>query len=288
MKNRRRNRKRSPGTGIVVASIGLVVSLGCWSNSQNTQLNPTDSAKTSETNKNSDQTTSPAAQIDPQRKIQDWGSVDDLQETVAIFETVFWEPRDTISMRKMIRETDRVNGKKVMEIGTGSGLISLCSLAAGADSVVATDVNPAAIDNATFNARRMGWENKLETRLVSLENSGAFAVIGDEEKFDLIFSNPPWEDDEPKTINEYALYDPGFRLIDSLLKDLKLHLNPGGRAYLAYGCVSAIKVIEKLGKKYKLKVKILDERTLEDLDEVFLPGMMLEISPDWEVEEGGK
>ena len=267
---------------IVTASmVGLVVSLGCWSSSRDAAPNRTGSGKTSKSNENSDPIAGLAAQIEAPRKIQDWGSVEDLKETVAIFETVFWEPRDTISMRKLIRETDLVRGKKVMEIGTGSGLISLCSLAAGAASVVATDVNPSAIDNATFNARRMGWENKLEMRLVSLENSAAFAVVGAEEKFDLLFSNPPWENDEPKTINEYALYDPGFKLIDSLMKDLKQHLNPGGKAYLAYGCVSAIKVIQQLGNKYDLQVKILDERKLEDLDEVFLPGIMIEISPDW-------
>lgn len=221
----------------------------------------------------------PATSDSLQPTIQAWESIVDLEKKIAVFETVFWEPRDTISMRKLIRETELVKGKKVLEIGTGTGLISLCCLSAGADSVVATDINPSAVANAAYNAERFEWKSRLDCRRVSEDSPSAYAVIGGNEKFDIIFSNPPWEDDLPKTVNEYALYDPGFRLIDSMMKGLKQHLTPGGKAYLAYGCVSAIREIQKLGTACDLEVKILDDRKLEELDEVFLPGMMLEITP---------
>lgn len=210
--------------------------------------------------------------------IQLWGTVEDLEKNLAVFESVFWEPRDTISMRKLIRESELVSGKKVLEIGTGSGLISLCCLAAGADSAVATDVNKNAIQCAQYNACQLGFGASLEARLVSLNDSSAYAVIDEGEKFDLIFSNPPWENDVPDSISEFALYDPGFQLIDSMMKELPRHLNNEGKLYLAYGCVSAIKEIQRLGKKYDLYVNVLDDRKLDELDEVFLPGMMLEVS----------
>jgi tRNA1(Val) A37 N6-methylase TrmN6 len=94
----------------------------------------------------------------------------------------------------------------------------------------------------------------------------------------LIISNPPWEDQHPQSIDEYALYDHGFELLDSLLSQLGERLNPGGKALLAYGNVTAIRKAIELGGKYDLNVEVLDERAIDELPENFLPGMLLEFS----------
>jgi release factor glutamine methyltransferase len=211
--------------------------------------------------------------------IRRWVAVEDFPSRLAVFETVFWEPDDTASMRERIRQTDLVRGKRVLEIGTGSGLIALCCLQAGAERVVATDVNRAAAANAVFNARGLQLAENLEVRLVPLDDAGAFSVIGEEERFDLILSNPPWEDDIPEGIDEFALYDPRFELLHSLLSGLRDHLTPGGRAWLAYGCKEAVVTIIELAPEHGLEVEILDDRELEDLPELFLPGMLLEVRP---------
>jgi methylase of polypeptide subunit release factors len=112
-----------------------------------------------------------------------------------------------------------------------------------------------------------------------LVNAEAFSVIEETERFDLIISNPPWEDDQPTTIDSYALYDEDFRLLKSLLADLQDHLKPGGRALLAYGCVSAIRAAKRLADEHSLELRILDDRDLESLPETFLPGMLLEVRP---------
>ena len=206
-------------------------------------------------------------------------SVEGLPGTIAQFDSVFWEPDDTNSARELIRTTDLVQGKTVLEIGTGTGLLSLCCLQAGARRVVATDINPAAIANATYNADSLGFSDRLELRLVPEENFGAFVVIGDDEQFDLIVSNPPWEDQQPQSFADYALYDEGFDLLRSLLAGLDQHLAPGGKALLMYGCVSAIKKLQLAAPQYGLDVRLLDDRNLDELPEVFLPGMMLEVVP---------
>ncbi|MHC4398772.1 MAG: 50S ribosomal protein L11 methyltransferase [Planctomycetota bacterium] len=214
-------------------------------------------------------------------RIREWGEVEDFPKEIAVFETVFWEPRDTASLRAWIRNESAVKGKTVLEIGTGSGLLSLCCLAAGAEKVVATDVNRSAILNAQFNARQLGLSDRLELRLVPLRTPRAFAVFEDSETFDLIISNPPWEDAQPFGIDEYAYYDLDFELAYSLLEGLRRHLNPGGRALLAYGCVSAVRTVQKIAPEYGLEVRVLDDRDLDDLPEVFLPGMLLEVMPQW-------
>jgi release factor glutamine methyltransferase len=212
-------------------------------------------------------------------EIHHWKSVPDLPRQIAVFDTVFWEPADTESLRALIREGSLVRGKSVLEIGTGSGLLSLCCLQAGAARVVATDVNPGAVANARYNARLLGLDDRLEVRQVPLDNAAAWSVLEEGERFDLIVSNPPWEDRRPQSIAEYALYDPGFELLGSLLAGLRDRLHPGGRALLAYGCRDAIHALHDLAEEQELDVKQLDDRDLESLPEVFLPGMLLEVTP---------
>jgi methylase of polypeptide subunit release factors len=212
-------------------------------------------------------------------KVARWQFVEDLAANVAVFETVFWDPRDTVSLRNRIMHTSLVKDKAVLEIGTGSGLLSLCCLRSGAARVTATDVNRAAIDNAAYNAGLLGFDNRLDLRLVSLDDPGAFSVVGDSEKFDVIISNPPWEDGQPTSIDKYALYDEGFLLMRSLFRGMSDHLKPDGKVLLAYGCVEAIKTAQRLADEHGFEIDVLDDRDLDSLPEVFLPGMLLQLSP---------
>lgn len=209
--------------------------------------------------------------------LKSWQAIDGFEKNLAVFETVFWDPRDTESLRRVIRERPEFQGACVMEIGTGSGLLSFCCLKAGADRVVATDINPNAVENARFNATLLGLEDQMEVRLVSTDASTAFSVIGENESFDIIVSNPPWVSRKPQTIDEYALYDENFALMNSLFEGLEQHLNSGGTLYLAYGCVDAIRKLQGLAKKHSYQLTILDDRKLDDLPEEFLPGMLIEI-----------
>ncbi|MFK7820448.1 MAG: hypothetical protein AB8G99_17135, partial [Planctomycetaceae bacterium] len=65
--------------------------------------------------------------------------------------------------------------------------------------------------------------------------------------------------------------------LKSVLSGAKDRLKPSGRLLLAYGCVTAIKTIERLAPAHGLTVIRRDERKLTELPEVFLPGMLLEL-----------
>ncbi|MGI9309606.1 MAG: 50S ribosomal protein L11 methyltransferase [Gammaproteobacteria bacterium] len=132
----------------------------------------------------------------------------------------------------VIMENNRelFEGKRVMEIGTGSGIISLYAAKLGAAKVVATDINPAAIKTATQNAAKLGFADIMEPRLVTLDDISAYAVIGEDESFDVIISNPPYALDLDASGND-AVTDTG-ELGFSIVRGLKQHLNPDGTVIL--------------------------------------------------------
>ncbi|WP_419194584.1 methyltransferase [Novipirellula herctigrandis] len=209
-----------------------------------------------------------------------WHTHADVPRRIAQFDSVFWDAQDTDTLRPMLRDELNGGSKRVLEIGTGTGWLTLFCLDAGADSAVATDINPAAVANARFNAAQFGMSKALEVRLVPTNAPSAFSVIGADERFDLIVSNPPWEDAVPKEPSEHALYDPNFQLLDSLLKGLRQHLNPGGKALLAYGSTEGIELLQQIAPKYQLKTFVRDDRDLQELPAVFLPAVVIEVVPD--------
>ncbi len=219
----------------------------------------------------------PIAQKSLAFPVKAWHSVEGFDQNLAVMETVFWDPRDTESLRQLIDVSDSLQGKSVLEIGTGSGLLSLCCLKAGADRVVATDVNPAAIENTKYNSRRFKFCDRLDARLVPLEEPTAYSVVKPEEKFDLIISNPPWVNGKPETIEEYALYDENFGLLKSVFEGLEDHLNPNGRVWMTYGRTDAIKAIHELAQTHQFELIPRDSRELSQLPEEFFPGFVIEI-----------
>jgi predicted RNA methylase len=123
-------------------------------------------------------------------------------------------------------------GKRVMEIGTGSGIISLMAAKHGAAKVVSTDINPAAIQSVTTNAEALGYGDIIDARIVSLDDMSAYAVIGEDEQFDVIVSNPPFALDLDAPGND-AVTDTG-ELGFSLVRGLEQHLAANGTVILLY------------------------------------------------------
>ena len=275
-----RSRLLSPYTslGSGIASIGWLVLLICGGcqpaepGSSTTKKGSQSAIAGSEASGPSAGTPTP---VRPPIRARD--SVPELPAEIVIFDTVFWEPRDTDSLRQRIVQSPLIRDAEILEIGTGSGLVALCCLQAGARRVVATDVNPNAIANARYNAEFLHLNERLETRLVPLTDRSATAVLRPEERFDLIVSNPPWEDEQPAKIDQYALYDERFVLLDSILRALPERLKPGGRAWLAYGHRPAVERILSLSAQLGFSARILDERPVDQLPRDFLPGMLIEI-----------
>jgi SAM-dependent methyltransferase len=148
---------------------------------------------------------------------------------------------------------DLFEGKSVLEIGCGSGIVSVFAASLGASKVVATDIDERAIRSVTENARRQGYATIVDARLVPPDDMTAFSVIGDDEQFDIILSNPPYALDLDALKNTPATDtgDLGF----SIVRGFDEHVTPGGLAMLYYGSFFYHDVMVKFARHEGLAVR---------------------------------
>ena len=141
------------------------------------------------------------------------------------------------------------DSKKALELGTGSGAISL-ALASERPllQIVATDRSPEALAVARHNAQALGLAERIDFR------QGNWFVPINDQRFDLIISNPPYiaEDDphwpglahEPRLAlhSEAEGYADLFTIIDGAAE----HLTQGGLLLLEHGWNQAAAVQERM------------------------------------------
>jgi ribosomal protein L11 methyltransferase len=76
------------------------------------------------------------------------------------------------------RERHRLAGATVLDLGTGSGILSLVALTLGAKLAVATDIDPDAVEVARENADRNGLGARLVVSTTPVEEvDGSFPVV---------------------------------------------------------------------------------------------------------------
>lgn len=112
-----------------------------------------------------------------------------------------------------------VRGRRVIELGTGIGVLSFILLQRGASSVVATDVEPRAVACATENAAALGLADRFA---VSLRDGYPDWTA------DVVLCNPPWLPEAPKSRFDRAVFDDDSRFLQLFLTGLAAHLTPGG------------------------------------------------------------
>lgn len=124
-------------------------------------------------------------------------------------------------------QKERIKGAKVLEVGVGSGVLSIQAAKLGAKQVVALDINPRARNIAGFNATINGVQNTIDIRHGS--TTDIFLPVS-EEKFDYIISNPPFEP-TPENTNYYmnsaaGIY--GLDFLDSMFSGVNERLEDNG------------------------------------------------------------
>lgn len=133
-------------------------------------------------------------------------------------------PETEILVEKAQKLLDNIESPKVIEIGTGSGIISVMLAFLIKDiEIIAVDINDKALELAKTNAKKFNVEDKI-----TFIKSDLFNDIDNSIKFDLCVSNPPYIANNfklPKNVKyepENALFggDIGDELLQNIILDI--------------------------------------------------------------------
>ncbi|MBL9078405.1 MAG: methyltransferase [Planctomycetes bacterium] len=115
---------------------------------------------------------------------------------------------------------------RAIDVGTGSGVLALQMAKAGFRQVLATDINPNAIESVARQLQRLPRAPAIE-----LEHADLLGAFGG--PIDLIVSNPPWMKGEVGRTLDLAMYfQDGF--FERFFDQARQRLAPGGRVVIVF------------------------------------------------------
>jgi release factor glutamine methyltransferase len=161
-----------------------------------------------------------------------------------------YEPReDSFLMLEALAEL-RFGGLRVLDMGTGSGILAMYCARRGAD-VTASDIDIEAIKALQLTSDRMGISIKLVT-------CDLFSKIP--ERFDIVVFNPPYLPSSTICDRTTDGGEAGTEVISRFLSELTQHLVENGRGILV---ISSLNDPERLMvRRPDLSFKTLCERSL--------------------------
>lgn len=122
-----------------------------------------------------------------------------------------------------------VSDRSLLEIGAGTGIISIACALNGA-TVTATDISPAAVRNTTINSQQQ--RVKIDCRI-----GDVYAPVREDERFDFIFWAHPfnnWTEPVTDLLLRTGL-DFGYQGIRAYFAGASQHLSKNGRLLLGTG-----------------------------------------------------
>lgn len=163
---------------------------------------------------------------------------------------MIYEPaEDSFLLARSVREYAK--NKKVLDIGSGSGIQALEAKNHGANSVLATDINEESV-------------NLIKERGIEVVQSDLFEKISD--KFDLIIFNPPYLPEDRREDKESQLITTGGKkgdeIIIKFLQQAKDYLNARGIILMVLSSLTPKSRIKTLLNKKNLNHEIIGHKNL--------------------------
>lgn len=151
-----------------------------------------------------------------------------------------------------------LKGLRVVDVGTGSGILALAAARAGAACVYAADINPNAALSAADNARANGYGDR-----VSAVCSNLLSAFAPRALFDVILANPPWYSGEPVDLADRAWHaGPDCRDIAALFVQVRERLKPGGRAYIMVSSNADLALFDRMIAQAELSARLAHKRAV--------------------------
>jgi methylase of polypeptide subunit release factors len=149
-------------------------------------------------------------------------------------------------------------GKRIADVGTGSGILALAAARAGAEHVVAVDINPNAALSAAENGRANGFDDR-----VSALCSNLLSALAPRPLFDVILSSPPKHAGEPRDLADRGWHaGPGYRDIAALFEEARERLKPAGRLYVMVSSDSDLDLFARLIERAGFRASIAHEHSI--------------------------
>ncbi len=171
-----------------------------------------------------------------------------------VFEDSFWFA-DNLPFKQ--------NGS-FLEIGCGTGLISIVAVQKGCNKVLATDLNPDAVKNTKLNVTLFNFEKVISTQV-----SNVFQTIGSNflNKFSLIFWNTPFIYTQNQNLDnlEKSVFDYDYKAISEYIENVKLYLEPNGKCFLGFSSSSGnIELLKTICKRFNCYLRSFSHYTFDD------------------------
>lgn len=146
---------------------------------------------------------------------------------------------------------DCSNCKRTLDIGTGTGLISLMIAQRSDTAIDAVEINTAACIDAETNFTDSAWHNRLFLHHKSLEDFSKNCTF----TYDLIVSNPPYFENSLQNPdhNKATARHTESLSYEELLRTSSELLNTNGRICIVVPANSKEK-LEEIGEKHHLKI----------------------------------
>jgi len=164
---------------------------------------------------------------------------------------------------------EKLNGKKCLDLGTGSGIQGIAMLKSWAKELTCVDINPVALKESKKNILNYVKNSKKERTqipghpkpVISFKKSNLFSSLK-KEKFDFIAFNPPYvPSDEVKWVDLDG-GETGRETIDKFLSSFSTHLNKNGVLLLLISSLNKPNEIKKKLKELGFSVKVVGKKKL--------------------------
>jgi len=167
---------------------------------------------------------------------------------IEVPEGIYYPREDSMLLAEAIESMD-LRGKSCLEIGCGSGFLSILMAKSGA-VVTAVDINPKAVETARKNADINGIN-------IQFEVSDMFASV--KNKYDIIVFNSPYL---PKDEYSDITYSGGVEIVERFISQAKSHLNEGGKILLLFSSLTGESEVLALLEKSGYKAKVIKRQKL--------------------------
>lgn len=158
-----------------------------------------------------------------------------------------WSPAYDWSGGFMAEHLPNLTGKDILEIGCGSGVVSVHAANKGARHVTAVDISETAVANTRLNLDRNGCQHAI------VKVSDVFNDV--DGTYDVIVFNAPYHGCRPADMLERAVADEDYRSLKQFFAGVAEHIRPTGCLFVGFSESGDLSMFRELVSRHGWSVR---------------------------------